>query len=436
MFIPEGVESIEDCAFAFCSNLTSVRFPATLKSIGKQAFLSCRRLSECELPDSVTLGVGAFADTPFMKDKQMLIIDGVLYDCDTEVTSVTIPDTVTEISDNAFNGCRFLTEITIPEGVKSVGANAFLACSSLKRVNLPDSLSYMGEYCFAHCSSMESITIPDGIEKIKTGTFEYCTSLSEVILPDTVTEIGGVAFGQTSIQTIDLPAGLTKLGSAAFNGSSLVSVQIPEGVTACNNLFLQCYFLKTVEFLGELESIEAHCFANCNSLESVTMKGVKECFPKAFLYSIETARIYCGSDVYYSPDSFIKAVSSNPGNGYTRGDMVDVGGIMLTPKAYEEAVSFNDNLNATVEDYIRNFDIDETEIQQLKLSRIFRKLSCDYGYGTMSGSANGALLYGVAVCEGMAECMKVLCELADIECVVIREVPLDHAWVKVKVDGE
>ena len=47
VFIPEGVESIEDCAFAFCGNLTSVRFPATLKSIGKQAFLSCRRLSEC-----------------------------------------------------------------------------------------------------------------------------------------------------------------------------------------------------------------------------------------------------------------------------------------------------------------------------------------------------------------------------------------------------
>ena len=132
------------------------------------------------MPDSVTLGVGAFADTPFMKDKQMLIIDGVLYDCDTEVTSVTIPDTVTEIADNAFNGCRFLTEITIPEGVRSVGANAFLACSSLKTAILPDTLSYMGEYCFAHCSSLESITIPDGIEKIKTGTFEYCTSLSEV----------------------------------------------------------------------------------------------------------------------------------------------------------------------------------------------------------------------------------------------------------------
>ena len=252
----------------------------------------------------------------------------------------------------------------------------------------------------------------------------------------TVTEIGGVAFGQTSIQTINLPAELKKLGSAAFNGSSLVSVQIPEGVKVCNNLFLQCYYLKNVEFLGELESIEAHCFANCNSLESVTMKGVKECFPKAFLYSSETERIYCGSDVYYSPDSFIKAVSSNPGNGYTRGDMVDVGGIMLTPKAYEAAVLFNDSLNAAVEDYKRNFDIDETEIQQLKLSRIFRKSSCDYGYGTMSGSANGTLLYGVAVCEGMAECMKVLCELADIECVVIREVPLDHAWVKVKVDGE
>ncbi len=160
------------------------------------------------------------------------------------------------------------------------------------------------------------------------------------------------------------------------------------------------------------------------------MKGVKECFPKAFLYSSETARIYCGNDVYYSPASFIKAISSNSGYGYS-GDMVDVGGIMLTPKAYEEAVSFNDSLNATVEDYIRNFDIDETEIQQLKLSRIFRKSSCDYGYGTMSGSSNGALLYGVAVCEGMAECMKVLCELADIECVVIREVPLDHAWVSV-----
>lgn len=430
--IPEGIENIADNAFSFCTNLSSVQFPQSLKNIGRQAFLSCRRLSQCALPDQVTLGVGAFTDTPFLKDQKLLVHGGVVYDCDLNAERVEIPEGVTAIADNAFNGCNKLTEVIIPEGVTSIGDYAFLGCTALKKVGIPSTAEYIGKSCFRYCRALEHAVLPDGLKKIEENTFLSCNSLSELIIPDSVTEIGESAFASTKLKTVDLPEGLTEIGDMAFAGTDIVSITVPAGVTSCRSQFNACSELEDVIFLGDIEEIGDFCFARDFALKSVTVGSLKKCSTNAFYDTRDNVIIKCGDAEYSSVSAFM--------NEYAVLDeeTVEIGGIRITEKAYENAVQFNDSLNENWQEINKVFEVSERDKQKFFFHNIYNKVWLsiyDYDHGPMCRSATGVLVYGKAVCEGKAEAMKVLCELAGIECEVIREYWMNHAWVKVKLDG-
>ena len=114
--IPEGVTSIGERAFEYCTGLTSITIPDSVTSIGDYAFHGCFNL-----------------------------------------TSVTIPDGVTSIGDYAFHGCYGLTSITIPEGVTSIGRSAFSGCSGLKSITIPNSVTSIGNGAFYQCTSLKTI---------------------------------------------------------------------------------------------------------------------------------------------------------------------------------------------------------------------------------------------------------------------------------------
>src|ERR1035441_2708792 len=84
-----------------------------------------------------------------------------------EVTSVTIPDSVTSIGDSAFYSCS-LTSITIGHGVTSIGTNAFAGCYNLKSVTIPDNVTHLGAYAFYY-SSLTNATIGNGVTSIGSG---------------------------------------------------------------------------------------------------------------------------------------------------------------------------------------------------------------------------------------------------------------------------
>lgn len=115
--------------------------------------------------------------------------DDIFYSCKS-LTSITIPNSVTEIGFSAFAGCKNLTSITIPDSVTKIGDSAFSGCSSLTSITIPDSVIDIGIMAFLGCKNLTTITIPDGVTKIGEWTFSGCESLTSVTIPDSVIDIG------------------------------------------------------------------------------------------------------------------------------------------------------------------------------------------------------------------------------------------------------
>ncbi|MBR3079113.1 MAG: leucine-rich repeat protein [Prevotella sp.] len=91
-----------------------------------------------------------------------------------EMTSITIPNSVTYIGDYAFDYCSGLTSIIIPNSVTTIGNNAFAKCSGLSSITIPNSVSNIGDYAFYLCSELTSITIPNSVTTIGHDVFANC----------------------------------------------------------------------------------------------------------------------------------------------------------------------------------------------------------------------------------------------------------------------
>ncbi|MBQ9949840.1 MAG: leucine-rich repeat domain-containing protein, partial [Clostridia bacterium] len=114
--------------------------------------------------------------------------EGAFEDC-TGLTSVTIPDSVTEIDTHAFEGCTGLTSVTIPNSVTRIGGSAFEGCTGLTSVTILEGVKKIGEGAFEDCTGLTSVTIPDSVTEIGEGAFSGCTGLTSVTIPDSVKKI-------------------------------------------------------------------------------------------------------------------------------------------------------------------------------------------------------------------------------------------------------
>lgn len=143
------------------------------------------------------------------------------------LSSVTLPNSLKTIGDNAFDSCSGLTSITIPNSVSSITSYAFTKCSGLTNVVVPNSVTNLGTGVFQRCSELQSATLPSGLTSIQSNLFRYCSSLSSVTIPSSVITIGGYAFAETKITDITIPNGVTSIGNSAFNlCRSLTSVTV------------------------------------------------------------------------------------------------------------------------------------------------------------------------------------------------------------------
>lgn len=121
-----------------------------------------------------------------------------VYGYDGESKDLVIPSThnslpVLSIGPYAFEGSS-ITSITIPDSVTDIGMIAFGRCTSLTSITIPDSVTSIGQYSFRGCSSLTSITIPNTVTSIKYEAFNGCTSLTSITIPNSVTYIGEEAF--------------------------------------------------------------------------------------------------------------------------------------------------------------------------------------------------------------------------------------------------
>ena len=205
--IPDSVTEIGSNAFADCTNLTSVHYagdwsnltiqsgnPAVQDAANEQLF------NFAFTPDNTAVIVirykGTATDVTIpsrYKGIPVTMIDHAAF-FNSAVTSVTIPDSVTSISHDAFINCPQLTNISIPNSVTYIGFSAFRSCTSLKSITLPSSLSSISEALFSGCSQLTTIQIPDSVLSIQDYAFENCTRLETIQIPVSVTSIGEYAF--------------------------------------------------------------------------------------------------------------------------------------------------------------------------------------------------------------------------------------------------
>ena len=112
----------------------------------------------------------------------------------TNVKSVTIPDGVTEIGNEAFYWCKELTTVEIPDSVTRIGQRAFTQCEKLQNVRIPDGVTKIETAAFGYCIELTSINIPNGVKEIGEGAFQSCAELTSIEIPDSVKKIEQYAF--------------------------------------------------------------------------------------------------------------------------------------------------------------------------------------------------------------------------------------------------
>ena len=279
--IRKGTKIICDWAFGWSKfigrrSLTSLVIPDSVTNIGDYAFSGCSSLSSVVIPDRVT-SIG----------------DCAFENC-SSLTDIVIPDGVTNIGKCAFEGCRSLTDIVIPDGVTSIGDCAFANCFSLTGIVIPDSVTGIGKFAFSGCSSLSSVVIPDSVSCIGSGAFKNCSSLSSLVIPDCVTSIGNYAFAYCkSLTDIVIPNSVTSIGDNAFRHcSSLSSLVIPESVVNLNgNPFcrwdggLKClspYFIYDNKVLFDKDKSKIIAFRDKNTTSYVIPDSVTRIGESAF----------------------------------------------------------------------------------------------------------------------------------------------------------
>lgn len=332
-----GSAAIGNQAFAYTA-ISSVELPESdfNYSLGTRVFDGCQSLAEITIPACVTSVTSSFAGCApetitvsgdnltedeaktelFGGNGSLLVvyrektgtytfsqdpaeIGAYAFAGQTEITSVTIPASVTTIGEGAFQNCVSLSSFNIEQGsaLVSLGAGVFKNCTSLVDVDftnasrlttLTNGTSTGG--LFAGCSSLRKVTFGAGIETI--GTYLFVGSAVEEVdltASTKVTALGNYMFQNcTNFKKIDLPVSLTTLGNYTFDGctsfagdngvldlsgvAGLTEIMYSAAATVGSgaNTFRNCTALEKVILPARFTRLGGGVFQNCTSLTEVT----------------------------------------------------------------------------------------------------------------------------------------------------------------------
>lgn len=208
-------------AFYLCSSLESIVIPDQLTEIPSNAFQGCTKLAIVDFGQVKCIGIRAFTETG--------------------LTQLELPNTVEQIGDSAFSECLNLSHAVLPDSVTQMGEYLFEKCSALENVQLPAGIKLIESATFLNCANLQSIQIPEGVDTIESDAFLGCTALTSVLLPSTLKAIEEDAFFRcTALKSVILPEGVATVGKRAFgNCFNLASVTVNGSTTSFGDNVLE-----------------------------------------------------------------------------------------------------------------------------------------------------------------------------------------------------
>ena len=321
-----AVTSLGEGAF-MQSTLTSLQLPKqTLRVVGPYAFLECSGLTEIDVPETVTtigesalegydfirisipasvmeMGDNAVGGCPELESVTVAegnthfgVFDGVLMDkAQTRLIcypaklagkTYTVPATVTTIDKRAFRYLANLTSVTIPASVTELAYGMFYQALSLAEINIdPANTAYCSADGVVYNADKDNLLIyPAGkttkyytpdfpVETIGPSAFTHATHLQTVAIPEGATTICDAAFYScTSLQKVSFPESITKIGTGAFAlCEKLESVVLPPNITeVASTLLFKCTSLRSVTIPAGVNNIEITPFLSCPNLTEIT----------------------------------------------------------------------------------------------------------------------------------------------------------------------
>ena len=186
--IPDSVTNIEQWAFSGCTSLEAITVGVL------NSFYSSLAGVLFDKSQTRLIQYPTGSDGGYIIPHSVTTIEDYAFSWSSNLTSVTIPDSATSMEDFVFNDCTCLTSVTIPDSVTNIGVMAFSDCVSLTNITLGNGLSSIGNQMFQRCTSLTSITIPDSVTRIGVEAFRACTGLTNITMGSHVSQIAGWAF--------------------------------------------------------------------------------------------------------------------------------------------------------------------------------------------------------------------------------------------------
>ena len=285
LYIPDEIDghevvAIGDRAFQNRTDLRTVMIPDSVTEIEAYSFNNCTNLS------NVTLS------------KSLKYMGGRAFGSCEKITQIEIPKSLDNCGNSGyasyhgpFGACSGLKKITFEEGTTEISSGLFRGCTGLEEISIPASVIKIERYTFADCTNLKNVYFSNGVKNVENNAFTNCTSLTKVNIPDTVDSIGNSAFsGCTNLVEVHLPDKLKEIASDTFSGcKKLTTINFPSTLTMIgNSAFSGCESLPEAILPSGVEKIESNAFKNCKALKKAAVPDTVSSIGSSAFYGCET----------------------------------------------------------------------------------------------------------------------------------------------------